>query len=609
MSTAPRGRDKLVDLFELDEQFLAAPDSAALKSDLIRAHDRRRDEPVIVKYWTKDGSPIDSDLREMWRHEMRQLDRVRAYPGADEVIVESDHGESADAFFLAMPGDFGPLDHVRRHGGKNHWLNNLGGVRHRAILWRNIRRLAQALGAVHGQGLLHGRLSEASVFTASATEPDFRLGGFEWCVRIVEMDKAPIARVARSRGTPIILSFVDDWRAVGRLAADLLGLDRRSLEEDEFSFQSGRTVIDLHPAEIDFIRRLIEPERHRELDSRVVVREIDSVLADLGVNAFEDTGVYVLAVRLGEKSKLSAALRAASGDEFDPEDFDAQIDFMRSDLAAAATLVAMNDGGLTLLSDTLAYTLRPLTQAGIDGTWQVATSDHARHRDDFALGRRTAVALPAHRIEIIRYGAAPRRLRELRTEAIDWHTVFGAADENDPAVAVRRGLLLAQVAEALFRTAANIPVQIVGRHRRDQQGDRLIRLAPREDEDRAALAQSLRVEDAVRMMGRLFREEDAGIEAAWDLSESGGLGMPARNSVGAAFVGVVQDDRQRMYEFRLDGPIPPASALFLRQRDEGGTEGAIRRRLRMFATARHPAGARAQPCRSAPRLTQLFRSP
>src|SRR5258707_13728625 len=110
MPAAARKAEALSARFELDEQFLASPDTAALKPALIRAHDKQRDEPVIVKYWSKAGSAIDSDLREMWRHEMRQLDRVRAYPGADDVIIESEHGESTDAFFLAMPGDFGPLD-------------------------------------------------------------------------------------------------------------------------------------------------------------------------------------------------------------------------------------------------------------------------------------------------------------------------------------------------------------------------------------------------------------------------------------------------------------------------------------------------------------------
>ncbi len=584
MRTAGGGGDDIAGLFELGGQYLVTPDAAALRSALIHARDRLKDEPVVLKYWTKSRSPIDDDLREMWRHEMRQLDRVRAYPGADDVIIESEHGECADAFYLRMPGDFGPLDYVRQRAGQNHWLNNLRGVRFRTILWRNLRRLSEALGAVHGQGLVHGRISDTSIFTASSTDADFRLGGFEWCVRIVEVDAAPVARVARSRGTPIVLSFVDDWWALGRLASDLLGLDFRSLDAEEITFLPGHTPIDLHPSEIDLIRGLMQPGRRREFDARIVLREIDAVITDLGADLFGSTGKYVLALHLGERSKLTSGLRAASDDAFDPGDTNAQMEFIRADVATGANLVAMSNGGLVLLTDNVAYTLRPLSPAGIDNTWQVATCDYARPRDEFTLGRRMSIELPVDRIEMIRYGAASARLQELGARAIEWTSVFAVAGENDPAVLVRRGMLLALVAEALFRVAVNIPVRISGRNGRSVDGGRFVLLAPREDEDRAALAGALKVDEPVRMMARLFGEEEADFDELWELSESGGLGMPARHSANAAFVRPFTADGQRSYEFRLDGHAPPAQDLFLRQRDEGGTEGAIRRRLRMLAT-------------------------
>jgi hypothetical protein len=584
MSTATRGSETLSDRFDLEEQFLAKPDSAALTSALIRAHDRRQDEPVILKYWNKTGTPIDADLREMWRHEMRQVERVRAYPGAAEVIVDFEQGETADAFFFAMPGDLGTLDHIRRHAVSSHWLRNLGGVRHRALLWRNIRRLAQALGAVHGQGMVHGHLSEATIFAASSADADFRLGGFEWCVRIAEIEKAPVARIARDRDTPIILSFVDDWRALGLLTADILGLDARSLDTQYPVFQAGRPTFDLHPSEVDFLRRLLKPERHRGLEARAVTGEIDAMLAELGIDALDDTGIYVLALRLGERRPLTHTLREISDDAFDASDIDAQLDFVRADLATGAALVPLPNGEFKLLTQLLAYRLRPLSRAGADATWRVANCDQARPRDEFFLGRRPSTVLPAHRIELIRYGAAERRLKELRDQAIDWAKFFGKSDEDDPSTAIRRGLLLAQVAEALFQVAAILPVQIIGKPRKTQDGRTVVRLAPRDDEDRADLVKALRVKGPVQLMARLFKEEEADLDATWELSESGGLGRPGRNSPKAEFVRVVASDRQRVYEFSLDGPVPPTAELYLRQRDEGRTEGAIRRRLQMLAT-------------------------
>lgn len=178
----------LTDQFDLGDQYLSAPGGEPLKSAIISAHDKRDDQPVVLKYWQKTGSAVDDDLREIWQHEMRQAQRVLAYPGADKVIVELlRYGEASDAFFLAMPRDLAPLDTMVKHARPDHWLNNLDVPRSRIVLWRNAERLAKALEAVHNQGLVYGRLDSSSVFTASATAPDFRLGSFEWCVRLSDL--------------------------------------------------------------------------------------------------------------------------------------------------------------------------------------------------------------------------------------------------------------------------------------------------------------------------------------------------------------------------------------------------------------------------------------
>ena len=36
------------------------------------------DEPVLVKEWTRAANKDDSDLQEIWRHELRQLHRLAA---------------------------------------------------------------------------------------------------------------------------------------------------------------------------------------------------------------------------------------------------------------------------------------------------------------------------------------------------------------------------------------------------------------------------------------------------------------------------------------------------------------------------------------------------
>jgi hypothetical protein len=111
------------------------------------------------------------------------------------------------------------------------------------------------------------------------------------------------------------------------------------------------------------------------------------------------------------------------------------------------------------MTETLVYDLQPLRVAGADETWNIASCNNARVRDEVHLGRRQNVVIPAHRIEIIRFSTASRRLQELRADALDWSAAFDNASEGDPTLAVRRGLLLAQISEALFKAVEIAPVR------------------------------------------------------------------------------------------------------------------------------------------------------
>jgi hypothetical protein len=579
-------RENLSDRFELEEAFLSSPDSAALKSAVIRAMDRRTNEPVVVKYWKKLGTAIDADLRELWRHEMRQSERVRAFPRADEVVVEAlGYGETDDAFYIAMPSDVAPLEFASRFARPDHWLRTLQSPRHRVILWRNLRRLAEALGALHGQGLVHGRIDSRAIYSAgAATDADFRLGGFEFCLRVAELDKAPLQIIAKSRPWgSVTFSFLDDWRSLGRVIADLAGLDLKKLDDDGNRFAEGRPKLDLRAVEIDLVRLLVQPERNRALDAQIVSSRVDAVVKELEAEALADNSRYVLALRLGQTSRLSAALNAASGDAFDTDDIEAQLAFVQGDLEIGATLVRTNRGDLFLATETLVYDLKPLRNAEVSETWNVASCDHGHPRDEVRLGRRDSVAIPAHRIEIMRFGAAPRRLQELRGDALDWSTLFGTTPTSDPTLAARRGLLLAQISEALFRAVEVAPVEVVNQRRKGSRA--IVELAASDSEHRMRLAQALRVDDPHKLLRRLFGREEADFDAEWQLTEVAGLGTTTRAAAGVRFVRTLQRDNRWLYEFEvISGVVPPSAQLHLRKVDDTGTEQVLRRRLRMLGT-------------------------
>jgi len=41
----------------------------------------------LLKYWPKTGTEADNELREIWRHERLQVDRIMSYPGAEDLFA------------------------------------------------------------------------------------------------------------------------------------------------------------------------------------------------------------------------------------------------------------------------------------------------------------------------------------------------------------------------------------------------------------------------------------------------------------------------------------------------------------------------------------------
>lgn len=101
MRIKQRKHPKLDDLFQRDEQYLQAPNTGAWRAGLVSGRRRSDGSSVIIKSWHKTGSAIDGDLRDLWRRETRHAERLRARPGADELLVPIlEASEAQDAFYI-----------------------------------------------------------------------------------------------------------------------------------------------------------------------------------------------------------------------------------------------------------------------------------------------------------------------------------------------------------------------------------------------------------------------------------------------------------------------------------------------------------------------------
>jgi hypothetical protein len=94
-------------------------------------------------------------------------------------------GKDGEGYYLIVdPGKGGLLETFLQTKNRHPALNQPRSARNRRYNWMNARRLVSALELLHSQGTIHRNIDGWSVVTALGDEPDFRLTGFEWSIRI-----------------------------------------------------------------------------------------------------------------------------------------------------------------------------------------------------------------------------------------------------------------------------------------------------------------------------------------------------------------------------------------------------------------------------------------
>src|SRR5262245_4072943 len=97
--------------------YLLKPERAIGRPGILRARDRQSRD-VLIKFWP--GGTDSTDLEDIWRSEIRQLQRLAAVPRADDLFVHmTASGKDKDGFYLVLdPGQGSPLEAFLRAGGR-----------------------------------------------------------------------------------------------------------------------------------------------------------------------------------------------------------------------------------------------------------------------------------------------------------------------------------------------------------------------------------------------------------------------------------------------------------------------------------------------------------
>lgn len=439
-----------------------------LEPVLCEVEDRTTGIECILKLWHKTGTALDDDLRQLWRHEMRQVERVMASEGAREVIVDIlEFIEDEDYFGVLLDHVGVPLDALRARITRQHWLRNLSNVRARTLLWRNVRRLAAGIGLIHAQGLVHGRFGASAVITEGADVADFRLSGFEWSLWLsadtVERSHAQLT--AHNTVARPACSFSEDWCALGRLVAECLGLLVN--EAGELEPAGLRDMPDMSLAERSLLKRLVAPARLDLLDAASIIQSVDDLIVGIGRGMSVRSGAFIL--MFARQAGLSDTVYTATAGAIALDDYRQQLEWVRADISAGVTLLIPqtfnpSSNNLRLVSESAVYTLQPFSESGT-GVWDIAVCRSVRVRDEalrFGDSREHALPQP---IEVV---GGPREARDLRARlgpgTLDWSAFGAQASEPNLLTStdrIQQALRLVQVIEALMKSLEIYPVEVL----------------------------------------------------------------------------------------------------------------------------------------------------
>ncbi|MCF1449904.1 DNA helicase [Agrobacterium vitis] len=580
-------RPPLEERFDLVGDAIDAGHKGSLRASIYDIEERASGVERTLKLWEKTGSSVDDDLRSLWLHEMRQVQRLMSYAGAQEVIVDLLEFVEDDRYFGIVLDRLGhPLSEKRKKASRGHWLRNLQGSQLRSLFWRNVRRIVQALAIVHAQGLVHGRVSAENILTEGGEKPDFLLTGFEWSLWLnahqpEAMNASVGDRAHDMRAGPY--SFDGDWRALGLTTANFLNATVRTSGE-VVSDKAAEPFIALDISERLLIRRLVAPGRMDQLDPAAILEAIDDIVATLAQTAQKSAGAFVLTFE--RRANLGNAIYDITNGNIAIDEHRLQLEWVRADLEDAPRLIVARDfdggsGTMRIVGKSQVYRIKASTLEG-NTTWSVATCFSVQHRDgSFSIGD----SLDHQLLQPIVVTGGSRDTQEtisrLGPDMIDWSVFAGRPSDKAPDTeleTVTSALILLQTLEGVVKGLEVYPIEILDQGRRHGRLTVLLRADPHSDRDR--IAKRIGLSEGNKSLKRLFEEEQRESEAKWLISQSASLGGSGNSDVAAAFVDVGDHRGLRCYEFELDEPLPGEGPFFLRPARDLGTEHAIGRRLR-----------------------------
>ncbi len=426
----------------------------------------------LIKLWPFLSNEESVGIQQaLWDHELRLMYRVASSPGADASILTLkeagiDHGMRCFVMVLESHGSremgFTTLEQAIGNRGRNSWLRNLDAMG-RMELWRGLARIADGIQLLHDQLVIHRDVSLANISIEEEVGPSsFRLGGFEWSVRLGEAryGKPPLdwcSPPEHADREEVIHQPETDWYGFGmvilRCMVSVEDLRNNPLRERHTEasrrLQEATLAGRIGDTERQLIARLLESERIDRLACGYEIKTaIEDIISSLGrVGIPEDSRDELIVAYLPDRSHgIAERAREAGvtfGDREEGEEFNsssglhcAQLcDFIASDLVEPVLYATNYENSYVLVGRQLTLTVQPYNAYDPlinerRQTWEAAFCTYSPGLQWGVGGTASTRSLVDVRIKVLKLQELGRNKRLLST-ARSWESFLPYFDESD----------------------------------------------------------------------------------------------------------------------------------------------------------------------------------
>ena len=577
--------------FTEDGNYLVRPDKKNGRPGIFRARDPEGRD-VLVKFWPSEHSDSDKDLLEIWRSEIRQLQRLAALPSGEDLLIPMvSSGKDGEGYYLILdPGRGGPLETFLQTKNRHSVLNQPRSTRNRRRNWINARRLVSALELLHSQGTVHRNIDGWSVVTALGDEPDFRLTGFEWTIRISSMNESRLRLPPDNNG---YASFARDWQKLGLLFTRLFGITESRVLD--LTFAPSDVAENFSAAEATVLRTMLGLQSSERIDPDHLRRRIDEIVSLVSSEAAEKESKHCLAIRLGRGSPIAEAVRSKSPD-IEANDAEEQMRFVINDLAEEPYFAAIQESEASpvkyaLLGRELTYRLEPFRAAGStdEATWEFAwceRADRSRPPGGYIKG---SIRLDAATLDAQASNEASKVFARKRGRVSHWNDLIQKAT---PAISTRtsrdqahQALALLLVLEMAYAVADVFAVEAEPPRPLYTGDGYLLAVRVRGDKSRSDLSEILGLRPPAVRLKELLDAEGLDEAGSWSLSDSGALGERA-NDTEWRFDRITSESGQETFWFEGSAPQQVSGAAYLTPAGMIGRTSQFKRRIKALKALR-----------------------